>query len=61
MPHFEYQCSRGHVTGLFRSVEQRPLAVKCAACGEEAKQIMSLPQRPVVRGGTPKHHRRGEP
>lgn len=60
MPHYEFQCPNGHITGLFRSADQKPLTIECVACGEEAEPILSVPAPPVVKNGTPKHHGRNE-
>ena len=51
MPYYEYQCPNGHIAGLFRSMEHKPLTIKCMACGEEAEPILSVPAKPIVKDG----------
>ncbi len=64
MPYREFRCSKGHDWGVLSSMREPP-PTKCPflhdvdkACDGEVRSIISKPQRPIVKSGTPIHHGR---
>lgn len=53
---YEYQCANGHVTDIHSTMEEKPREVECRACGQPAEPVISFPQRPIIKSGTPLHH-----
>jgi putative FmdB family regulatory protein len=55
-PIFEYECEREHRSTIHVSLLGRPNEIKCPVCGKTAQRIISMQQRPIVKGGTPRFH-----
>ncbi len=53
-PLYDFQCPSGHIHERIAEAHDHSTAL-CPACGEPSERLMSVPQRPVVRGGTPTH------
>ena len=60
-PIYEFRCPSGHTQERMVPVMATTHDLeRCAVCGADAARVISLPQRPIVKGGTPTHHpRRG--
>ena len=56
MPEYEYRCPAGHVSRIWTPMTDRPDKIPCQACDLEAERRLSMPQRPIVKGGTPNYH-----
>lgn len=56
-PIYEFRCPEGHLHERHVPVAQTSADLRrCPECGADAARIISLPQPPVIRGGTPVHH-----
>lgn len=57
MPLYDFACANGHVWSELRGFYDKDEPTTCRDCGEPGARIPSIPARPVVKGGTPKHHK----
>lgn len=59
-PIYEFQCPNGHIHDRLVDSENHRTQ-PCPACGELSERLLSLPQRPIVRDGTPTHFPKERP
>ena len=56
MPTIEYVCPNGHRHERLHVPSDDYGARTCPECEKLAERILSVPLRPIVKGGTPIHH-----
>jgi len=61
-PIYEYECAEGHRHQRHISVAQTGGDLRtCPECDLPAVRVISLPSSPIVRDGTPRHHKKPRP
>lgn len=64
MPLRSYRCSRGHEFEIVESMDgprttRCPVTADDETCGDrDLTPVIQIQQRPIVKGGTPRHHAR---
>lgn len=55
-PTYSYVCPDGHEHERYKRMSDAGKVEPCPECGKWAERVLTAPQRPIVKGGTPSFH-----